>query len=51
MEIKCVFFPAVLRQQQREIGARVSEWKGTLFAKPHVSKVRDVHVEKESLDH
>lgn len=46
MEIKCVFSPAVLHQQQRKIGAGVSEWKGTLFAKPRVSKVEVIHVEK-----
>lgn len=47
MEIKCVFSPAVLSQQQRETGAGVSEWKGTLFAKSHVSKVEDVRVEEK----
>lgn len=43
MEIKYVFSPALLSQQQREIWeGGDSEWKGTLFAEPHVSKVEDI---------
>lgn len=49
MEIKCVFSPAALSQQQREIEAGVLEWKGTLFAKPPASKVEDIHVGEKFL--